>query len=115
MNWWGPWLFLLLLSFLSYIIVGIFGGLWLWHVRNVNGKSEIVGRLAMVLFALSFSGVMQFAAAAFGYKIKPVPTIGFAVCYWIGVAGLCISIWRFLISVVKGKSHDKEIDTSEGK
>lgn len=105
MNW-GPWLFIF------YSIVFFTAGAISWSCanwylsnRNFNGVALIMLRQGVQLLALSYFLFSELVAHAFGFKVNPVYTIGFAIAHWQGMVVLtCSLIWLHRIQSSIDKS-----------
>ena len=52
---------------------------------------------ALIFLGIAIEGILQFAAIGFGYKQKPIPTLGYTICFWIGRGARSAAIWGFTI------------------
>lgn len=93
-----PWLFLLFLSIASDIIAAAVGSWIFWKHRNGAGI-----RWALLYAGIFLRGMGELCANAFGFEVRPVYTLGYAVTYWVTRGIYCGCVWQSVLYLSGGR------------
>lgn len=104
----APWLFLLYLTLVSWIITSVISGYVLWSLRKTNGNSRLIELLALCQFGIFLKGWLHLCANAFNQAagiVPPPPSRGFIWCFWLGHAAFVITQWQFTLYLLRYKKE----------
>lgn len=96
---------LLFLFIASDTIAAGLAGYILWsHRRNGNGGTREMVGLSLLMLAICAEGAATLVAVAFGFRVAPVYTVGYALTFLLGRLTRSAALWAFVVVLFRKKT-----------